>query len=210
MVAFLNGQICGVQDFLLNISDFVFRGDAQKGKFVYLKNSTTSVFALSTSIGHLWTQNQRCSTENLQHLWLEFFVEHLCCVHKCKGRMCSTKSLKHLLHFFVEHIWCVHPPKDDIWASSLAKISSLSLQKGLEWVWPGPHPATTQACHLPGPRPGPASSRRETLWPSISIFTKPFSLAPPSRCHNHNLSSWQFEFMTRYSEGFLWGFLEQT
>ena len=65
---------------------------------------------LSTSSGHLWTQNQRCSTENLKHLWLELFVKHLCCVHKCKGRRCSTKSLEHLLHYFVEHLWCVHPP----------------------------------------------------------------------------------------------------
>ena len=159
----------GVQDFLLNTSDFVWHTWPEE----VLKKSTTSVFALSTSSLYihehnrggawslstsslyLWTQKRRClkcvmyrnrsyhhhhptsklntsSGLNLcsqqrcltflngqnclsEHLlWscmshkirgvlkqrcLRFLVEHLCCVHKFKGRRCSTQNLEHLLHF---------------------------------------------------------------------------------------------------------------
>ena len=45
------------------------------------------------------TQNQRCLTKNLKQRCLKFLVEHLCCVHKFKGRRCSTQNLEHLLRF---------------------------------------------------------------------------------------------------------------
>ena len=74
--------------------------------WIYIHNRGVWLFLLdkfaflSTSSGQLCSQNRRCSTKNLKQRWLRFFVEHLCCVHKCKGRRCSMQNLEHHLRFF--------------------------------------------------------------------------------------------------------------